>query len=127
MKIKKIKSNNSNPSKKWKRKSSRIIIQENANISNNQKSYTLILKESRIAPHHNRKKSNTIKSKKIDKRIIDINLKSINILFYNDFELNSMDYSEVLNIYKRTFLQYYLSLLKAKTSTNFSFLSKKGL
>ena len=125
-KMKKIKSNNSNPSKKWKRKSSRIIIQENANISNNQKSYTkLILKESRIAAHHNRKKSYTIKPQKIDKRIIDINLKSINILFYNDFELNSMDYSEALNIDKRTFLQYYLSLLKTKHPLIFPFCQKK--
>ena len=56
-KIKKRKSNNLNPTKKWKRKSSRIIIQENTNISNNQKSFTkLILKESRIGPHRAKKK-----------------------------------------------------------------------
>ena len=39
------------PPRKWKRKTSRIIIQENANISSNQKSYTkLIAKESKITP-----------------------------------------------------------------------------
>ena len=56
---------------------------------------------------------------------MDFKLKNINILFYNDFELNSMDYPDALKIDKRTYLQYYLSLIKTKHPFIFPFCQKK--
>jgi len=44
-----------------------------------------------------------------------------NFLNYNDYELNSLKYKEALNIYKRTYCQYYLSLLKTKHLLIFTF------
>ena len=45
-------------------------------------------------------------------------LKKIN---YNDYELNNLSYNEALEIDKRTFFQYYLSLLRMKHILIFSF------
>ena len=42
---------------------------------------------------------------------ISINNKKIN---YNDYELNNLSYEEALKLDKRTFFQYYFSLLKKK-------------
>ena len=33
---------------------------------------------------------------------------------YNDYELNNLSYNEALKNDKRTFMQYYVSLLKMK-------------
>ena len=116
-----------NPTKKWKRKSSKIVIQENTNISNNQKSITkLTLKQTKIIPHFARKRSISLKSKKEgNKKIGEYNPKSINILFYNDFELNTLDYEDALKIDKRSSLQYYVSLLITKHYIFFPFCQKK--
>ena len=40
---------------------------------------------------------------------------------YNDFELNSLNYKDALEIDKRTYLQYYISLLKTKQQIIFTF------
>ena len=42
-------------------------------------------------------------------------------LSYNDYELNSFDYRKAIIFDKRTFCQYYLSLLKVKNPILFSF------
>ena len=44
---------------------------------------------------------------------------------YNDFELNSLNYKDALEIDKRTYLQYYISLLKTKNQIIFTFCSIK--
>ena len=41
--------------------------------------------------------------------------------FYNDFELNSLEYKEALEIDKRTYFQYYISLIKKKQLIIFTF------
>ena len=40
---------------------------------------------------------------------------------YNDYEMNSLSYKEALSIDKRTYIQYYLSLLRAKHLVIFTF------
>ena len=72
--------------------------------------------------------NNSLNSKSRDK-IIDISLlnsqKMINIDYsimkYNDYELNTLSYNEALNIDKRNYIQYYLSLLKIKHLIIFTF------
>ena len=49
------------------------------------------------------------------------NLKRNNILEFNNTELNSLEYAEALKYDKRTFIQYYFSLLKSKHLLLFSF------
>ena len=46
-----------------------------------------------------------------------------NILEYNDNELNSLNYDEAIKYDKRSFIQYYFSLLKANHLLIFSFYS----
>ena len=52
-------------------------------------------------------------------KIIDNNI--YNHLNYNDYELNHFTYSEALKIDKRTYLDYYFSLLKTKHIIIFTF------
>ena len=44
---------------------------------------------------------------------------------YNDFELNSFDYEKAVKFDKRTFVEYYFSLLKRKNIILFSFIPVK--
>ena len=48
------------------------------------------------------------------------------VLCYNDNELNSLDYEKALLNDKRTFMQYYLSLLKIKHLVVFAFYNNKN-
>ena len=43
----------------------------------------------------------------------------------NDHELNSLDYKEAIKLDKRTYLQYYWSLIKTKHILIFTFLPTK--
>ena len=43
---------------------------------------------------------------------------------YNDFELNTLNYKEALEIDKRTYFQYYISLLKTKHVFIFTFITR---
>ena len=123
----KKKKTNAMPPRRWKKKTTRTVIQENTNISSNQKSYTkLIIKDSKIPYHRLKKKSYTSKSqKKGNNKIDDGKVQNLNFLNYNDLELNTMNYSEALKIDKRTFFQYYLSLLKTKHPLIFPFCQQK--
>ena len=49
------------------------------------------------------------------------NEKSFSILKNNEFELNSLNYNDALYYDKRTFCQYYLSVLKYNNMILFSF------
>ena len=81
----------------------------------------------------------TLKNLKVEKKII-ISKKDINnnkkietikkdkfkiILEYTESELNSLSFKEALKIDKRTFIQYYFSLLKKKQFILFSFYPNK--
>ena len=69
----------------------------------------------------NKNKKNTIKN---NKEIINKKTRRIN-LEYTDSELNSLSYLDATKIDKRSFFQYYFSLLKKKQSILFSFYPNK--
>ena len=66
------------------------------------------------------KKSSSINQINIYNGIIDINEK-IEDNIYNDNEINSLSYDEALKIDKRTYIQYYISLIKRKQIIIFTF------
>ena len=113
----------SNPSKKSKKKKDIIACQENTNISNNAKSFTklkirenkyisMVDKEKRVSS----RSSNIFKKNisKISSKVLPFKPKYNKMTYYNDFELNTMNYNEALEIDKRTYIQYYKSLLMTK-------------
>ena len=120
----------SNPNKKLNRRKS-LKNQDNSNSNSNIKSISrLTLKENKIIFNFERNKRKKYASSKIIKKnnIIkeeEYNPKNINILLYNDFELNTMDYNDALNIDKRTLCQYYYSLIRTKQPIMFSFVPNK--
>ena len=61
--------------------------------------------------------SKSLISKKVNEKIIIKKLKET----YNAMEMNSFNYEEALLIDRRTYCQYYLSLLKTKHILFFSF------
>ena len=67
------------------------------------------------------------KSDKSNTMILDIGSKINNsekILEYKEFELNALDYEDALKHDKRTFIQYYFSLLRINHLFMFSFITK---
>ena len=116
---KRIKKNKtkSKAKKKEAKSSSRKIIQENIIKTNNKKV----------------KKGNKHKKNRIQRNISNINKiinkklyeKNKKILEYNETELNSLSYNIALNQDKRTYGQYYFSLLKEKQLLIFSFYPNK--
>ena len=78
-------------------------------------------------------KSNIQKSSKNSLTIINFdnntknkieNIKGYQFLKYNDQEINTLNYKEALLIDKRTYLQYYFSLIKRKQKLLFTFYTK---
>ena len=64
--------------------------------------------------------------KDINKSILNfdkVNIKEI-IINYNDYELNNLPYKEAKKLDKRTYFQYYFSLLKMKHLIVFTFVTK---
>jgi len=128
-KKKRSKFKSSNPTKKIKKSKKNITHSpEITKISNNKLS-KLRLKSNKSNIHSEREQNrSTIPlSKQSEKPIIlyskfkknkNIN---ININNYNDFELNSLNYKDALEIDKRTYFEYYKSLLKTKHPIIFSF------
>ena len=93
------------------------VLQSSSNIKNNNKSYNKSFLDSNKLINNlelnNTTLINNIKNiKKIDKKI-NINKPKI-ILNFNDYELNTLLYEEALLYDKRTYFQYYWSLLKTK-------------
>ena len=98
-----------------KKRNEKIKINNNINFQKiKNKSSILRLKE-------NKNKKNTIKN---NKEIINKKTRRIN-LEYTDSELNSLSYKNALNKDKRTYCEYYISLLKKKESILFSFYPNK--
>ena len=108
----------SNPSKIKKNKDDNIIkkkLKINSALKNEStKNYLQKFPSSKIIPFISidSKKNNLCKSN----RFLSI------VKTYNDQELNTMDYKIALKYDKRTFLQYYWSLLKKKHLILFSFM-----
>ena len=101
----KIEMSNNSPSKKKskRRKSFKISSHLNLNFSENKK----IVK----------KKENNI----LENNIIKIN----EIMNYNDYELNMMEYKYAIIYDKRSYWQFYISLLKTKHIFIFTFFNSK--
>ena len=73
---------------------------------------------------NSKRKINFNNSKKISNQSLNNKYKTYrDILEYNDYELNSLEYDKALISDKRTFLQYYLSLLRTGHLFIFSFYS----
>ena len=127
--------NNSNPIKKNKSKGKKPSFKESQiNSSIDNKTYLpLKLKEKKKSKENDEKenkektdiiqkkfirkkrKSRTSKTnKEIKDEIINKISKKIDLKFYNDYELNMLDYNEALIGDNRTLWKYYLSLLKTK-------------
>ena len=58
--------------------------------------------------------TNYLVQNEISKDLINLNKNEKNLVKYNINELNNLSYNEALKIDKRTYVQYYLSLLKTK-------------
>ena len=100
----------------------RYIQQTNLEFGSTAKRKTLILKNNK------RKTNNNNKNWKLDKTKDKLNKRkkqNTNILEYTDSELNSLSYKVALKKDKRTYCQYYCSLLKKKQPLLFSFYPNK--
>ena len=108
--------------KKFKNKSSEKINFHHS--YNPPKTKSKILKKRNVSNHINDNcislKTNTILSL-LNKSINNYNNKNKNYLNYNEYELNTLIYHKALVMDKRTYFQYYFSLLRQKHSIIFSF------
>ena len=110
---------------------------QNLKINNKKIESSSRVKIKNISIKKNDKSSSRIKIKKISDKKIKIKNSVINIINrkettynnnicfkYNDNELNTMTYKEALINDKRSYIQYYISLLKTKHALIFSFYTK---
>ena len=127
----KIKDNNQrNPEIKRKNKNAKTIINGGINISvmnlncnNNSKT------NSNFNLNNHKKQSisslnkniNIFGLNKTNKNIKKYTDKKIDVIEYNNYELNWLNYKEALKKDKRTFIQYYISLLKSNQIFIFTF------
>ena len=119
-KKKKLKNKNSNPIKKTSKKLN-IIKKGNKNQDIHVSSSKLEFKNTNIIINIGKNKKNK-KNKKMLFTYNNIkNYKKIIMKNYDDCELNSMNFINALNYDKRTFFQYYLSILKYNNLILFSF------
>ena len=95
---------------------------ENQNKSlSNSKTLLVNIKNGKI------KKTNEIKEKKEMKKQNDNKnkLEYMKVMKLNDYELNTLVYKDALVLDKRTYIEYYLSLLKTKHLLIFTFFNNK--
>ena len=88
-------------------------------VLNSSKLNNKIRKLNKKSKNNDRKNNNSNNEGFKKAKTVKINSK-IKIV-YNDFELNSFDYKNAISYDKRTFCQYYLSLLRTKNMILFSF------
>ncbi len=110
----------SNPKK---RKSKTFKIEKQIKNNHHNSSSKLEFKNTNIIFNIGKpKKQKTLKPKRKSYKAMDVkNEKSFSILKNNEFELNSLNYNDALYYDKRTFCQYYLSVLKYNNMILFSF------
>ena len=106
----------SNPSKKRKKNSrnNHVLIRSDNNLLKYKYSTNLELKLSD-------KRIFSYKRQSCEESCPEQKTNQAKILNYNDFELNSLTYEEALIIDKRSYFQYYISLLKQKHLLIFTF------
>jgi len=115
-KIKKSKLRNSQKENKEK-KDLNLLIKEN-NMNNNMGSKKIINSNDSLSNYSN----NFLQINKINKKIKPkLSIEDSKILEYNDYELNNLEYQKALEIDKRKYLQYYISLIKRKQIIIFTF------
>ena len=117
--------------KKRKVRNKNKIINKKINIlKTNSENIANISSSSKIEINKNNKKSFNNKNYQnihnsfinIDKNKNNENISKINyIKYFNDYELNSLSYNEALEIDKRTYIEYYFSLIRIKHLLIFSF------
>jgi hypothetical protein len=113
-----------NPSKKSKKKVDKSLNQENSNnISLNQKSFSkLKLKDNKNITISGKDKRSSLKFvAKINNKNMNIKINTLNFHLFNDFEINSLNYKQALQIDKRTYFEFYLSMLRTKHPLIFTF------
>ena len=103
----------------------------------NKKSYTLNLVKTNgnfsntsIKKIENNIQINILKNEKVKKKIEELpnerKLKiDLSIIKYNEYEMNTLPYKEAIEFDKRTYIQFYFSLLKIKHLIIFSFCPSK--
>jgi len=114
-KIKKMKLSDSKKEDKEK-KDLNLLIKEN---NNKNKALKKSIKSNDSSSNFSINNLKINKIKKINKSKILINKPLI--LKYNDYELNNLEYQKALEIDKRKYLQYYISLLKRRQIIIFTF------
>ena len=108
-KKKKLKKKNKRNTINISKANNNIVINSNIKLNSN---YSTKLKEA----------FNELKTEKSDKRKNkEKSINKKNNLNYNNYELNTLSYKEAIMIDKRTYLQYYFSLLKTKHLLVFTF------
>ena len=123
-----IRKNNLKDSNKIKFDKSKIFESRQKNESN-----IIIMKNNKNNTNNKKNKNNNKNKNKNNKKFEEINkkifgkedVKNKNILEYTDSELNSFSYKEALKKDKRSYMQYYCSLLKKKLIILFSFYPNK--
>ena len=129
-KTQKKRKSSANPLKRFRSKSTKNCIDEQSNINNDSKSFTQMkFRNSKIIPKTPKRRSKASKTFILNIKNIKIykNDKGRNLILYNNYELNNMTYKEALLYDKRTFMQYYISLIKTKHPIIFSFCPIKDL
>mgnify|MGYP002624060022 CR=1 FL=1 len=129
VKIKKKKKKNiykiSNPSKKVKKNIKNRIDSKKKNDQSTNMISKLKLKDNKLNKYNEKEKNGSfIPLSKISNKYIKLNSKlkkNKNINNYNDFEFNSLNYKDALEIDRRTYSQYYISLLRTKQQIIFTF------
>ena len=96
------------------------IANENAiqNTTNNDNA----IKNIKNHDHESKKKDKRKKEKHNNPNPKDFKLN--NVILLNEFEINKLDYSDAIKIDKRTYLDYYMSLLRKGHLFIFSFITK---
>ena len=94
-----------------------LLIKENI-INNNIELKKSISSNNSLSNLTNNNLKIYIKNKKTESKI---SIEGHKILEYNDYELNNLEYQKALEIDKRKYLEYYISLVKRKQIIIFTF------
>ena len=105
---------------KNKNKKNKIKVQK-INLKEGMSDIIPIRKNDEIIPYNPNINYNLNNRKNKDKYNNDNKTKENSLLDYNDSELNSLPYKDALDQDKRTYIQYYISLLKTNHLLIFSF------
>ena len=117
--------------KKNKKRYSINIMKTNDEITVEKSNKNSELKNSRIKINIQKSNNNFLNNNNYSKEGKDLlnnnnifNSKDNNIFRFNDYEINNLTYEEALKYDKRTYFQFYFSLLKTKQLIIFTFYTK---